>query len=59
MMDELLQSANDALSAFIHFIGGYFDYAMSALREDPYVTGIVAAVALGAWLFHRRDPSAP
>jgi uncharacterized protein (TIGR03382 family) len=58
-MDGLLQSANDALNSLIFGAGGYFDWITSALRQQPLISTMVAALLLGAWLFHRRDPSAP
>lgn len=58
-MGGLLQSANSAVSGAIAGAGGYFDWFTSSLRQDPMVTAIVAAIVLGVWLFHRKDPSAP
>jgi Co/Zn/Cd efflux system component len=58
-MGELLQSTNDALGFLINAAGGYFDWITSSLGQDPIVTTVIAAIILGAWLFHRRDPSAP
>jgi Co/Zn/Cd efflux system component len=54
----MLQSTNDALGSLISAAGGYFDWITSSLGRDPIVTTVIAAIILGAWLFHRRDPSA-
>jgi hypothetical protein len=58
-MDGMLQSANYLFGSLLSGAGGYFDWVTSALREDPTVSVVVFAILLGAWLFHRRNPSAP
>jgi hypothetical protein len=58
-MDGLLQGANDAVSSLITSAGGYFDSLTSTLHQQPIAATLVAALLLGAWLFHRSDLSAP
>jgi hypothetical protein len=58
-MDGLLQGANDTITALITAAGGYFDSLTSTLHQQPIVATLVAALVLGAWLFHRSDLSAP
>jgi hypothetical protein len=58
-MDGLLQGANDTLTSLITAAGSYFDSLTSTLHQEPLIASVVAALILGAWLFHRSDLSAP
>ncbi len=58
-MDVLLQNANDTLNSVLTGAGSYFDSLTSTLHQQPLVATLVAALLLGAWLFHRSDLSAP
>jgi hypothetical protein len=58
-MDGLLQSANDLFTGAISTAGGYFDSLTWTLHQQPLFATLVAALIVGAWLFHRSDLSAP